>query len=188
MKFISFLPLGYKAIAPGVCLEYITVLLDDHLLVYLKVYPRKSNCVLGLVSWNCFDLSGFNHSPLSSKNLLIAGVINLSNMFLLLVITRKSSAYLIHSVDRLIRRYLPSRCLICIRCSFDFVNGYIASLITFSSPFSVKLAKVGEIIPPSGVPLIGSVYTPASKILAFNHWLTIFFSSVCRNSSFNSHL
>ena len=103
INFISLSRLGYSAIAPGVCLEYIIVLFEDHLLLYLKVYPRKSSCALGLISWYCLVFWGLSHNPLSFRNSLIEGVIYLSNMFLLLVITMKSSAYLIHSVDKFIR-------------------------------------------------------------------------------------
>src|ERR1700679_234973 len=53
--------------------------------------------------------------------------------------------------------------------------------IVSSNPFKVKLAKVGDIIPPWGVPLIGLVYVPASNILAFSHLFTMDFSVGCRN-------
>ena len=180
-KLLSLALLGYNAIAPGVCREYIMVLLDDHLLLYLNVYPKKSSCALGSFSWNCLVFCGLSHNPLSFKKSLTTGVMYFPNMFLLLVIMMKTSAYLMQVVPRAILRYLPSLSLICIRCSLDLVKGYIDSLTAFSNPLRVKLASVGEIIPPCGVPFMESSYVPLSNILAFNHWLMIFFSSGCMN-------
>lgn len=168
-KLLSLFLFGYNAIAPGVCREYIIVLLDDHLLLYLNVYPKKSSCAFGSFSWNCLVFCGLSHNPLSFKKSLTTGVMYFPNMFLLLVIMMKSSAYLMQVVPRAILRYLPSLSLICIRCSLDFVKGYIDSLTAFSNPLRVKLASVGGIIPPCGVPFIGSSYVPLSNILAFNH-------------------
>jgi len=48
------------------------------------------------------------------------------------------------------------------RLSLLFVKGRIESNTVFSNPFNVKFARVGDIIPPCGVPLSVFINTPLS--------------------------
>lgn len=144
------------------------------------MYPKKSSWDPSWLRQYCLVLVGDSHNPLSLRNESIAGTIYLPRMFLLLVMTMKSSAYLITWVDIAIRVLVPSAYLTFILCSLDLVKRNIDSFTVLSKPFKVKLASVGEIIPPWGVPVSGSAYIPLSRILAFNHWCRIFFNSGCK--------
>jgi hypothetical protein len=53
------------------------------------------------------------------------------------------------------------------------VRGNNDSLIAFSRPLRVKLANVGDIIPPCGVPRSVSVNTPLSIAPLLSHALII---------------
>ena len=164
------LPLfGYTAMASRVFFVQMTDLLGDQFFAYLNVYPRKSSCASGLASWYNLVFWGLSHSPLSFKNASMAGWTYLSSMFLLRVITMKSSAYLTQVVDKDIFRFSPSFSLTCLRCSLDLVSGYIDLLTATSRPLSVKLANVGELILPCGVPVMRSTNFPSSNTLAFSH-------------------
>lgn len=157
MWAMTFCWLGYRAMAalPSGLLEII-VFLEDHWVLYLKVYPKKSSWDPSWLRQYCLVWVGDNHNPLSLRNELIAGTIYLPRMFWLLVMTTKSSAYLITWVDIGIRVIVPSVCWILILCSLAacLVQGKIDSFTVFSNPFNVKFASVGEIIPlePWGVP------------------------------------
>ena len=126
-------------------------------------------------------------NPLSFKNSVTAGLTYLFIKFLLLLITIKSSAYLITDTIILTLSNLPSLNFTVFLSSLDLVIGYI-DFTTFSSrPLSVKLANVGDIIPPCGVPVKGSVYLPLSKILAFKNLWTITLILGCKNKFCISH-
>ena len=112
------------------------------------MYPKKSSWDPSWLRQYCLVLVDDNHNPLSLRNESIAGTIYLPRMFLLLVMTIKSSAYLITWVDIGIRVFVPSAYLIFIVCFLDLVRGNIDSFTVFSNPFNVKFASVGEIIPP----------------------------------------
>lgn len=163
------------------------VLLADHLSWYLKVYPKKSNCVFFCDRENTLVFCGESHKPLSFKNSLRAGLINLFIRFLLLAKTIKSSAYLTTDTVRLILSVRPSLSFTVFLCSFEVVIPYIDFRTFSSKPLSVKLANVGDMIPPCGVPVTGSVYLPLSKILALNHFCTIPLILGCKNKFCNSH-
>lgn len=146
------------------------VLFAAHLSWYLKVYPKKSNCVFFWAKENILVFCGESHKPLSLRNSVMAGLTNLFITFLLLARTMKSSAYLTTDTIMLNLSILPSLNFTVFLCSLDLVMAYI-DFNTFSSkPLSVKLANVGDMIPPCGVPVKGSVYLPLSKILAFSHF------------------
>lgn len=97
---------------------------------------------------NILVFSGDSHSPLSFKNFSIAGFTNFIKIFLLLAITMKSSAYLTTFTASGILVFLPSFNLIGILWSTDLVSPSSDSFTDFSRPFNVKLARLGDIIPP----------------------------------------
>lgn len=76
---------------------------------------------------------------------------------LLLAVTTKSSAYRTVNTDNLIIRNVPSARRASFLCSTDSVSEYIDLVTTDYSPFSMKFARVGEITPPCGVPLMGFI-------------------------------
>lgn len=73
-------------------------------------------------------------------------------------------------------------------CSLLEVSDLVEAFIAFSSPFSVKFAKVGDIIPPCGVPVSVVSNLPLSTTPLFNHSFTNVNGVLCRNKFLISQL